>query len=498
MDRVAPEDRREDRAELLAHHYVEAVELARSAGIDISELEPKAATALREAGMRAFAIGAFPTAVRALRAAEGWSADGLDARALRVLGKALLFTEQRGHDELREAFDRELAAGARAEAAVAAIDLALAIWQRGDGRGTAEWTTRSLELVDGAPPSLEHAHVLAQAARLEMLAGRGEASIAAAARAIELASVCGAEAPRASALVTQATARANTGDYARAREDLEEAQVIAREHDPSEVGRVYVNLSSILLDLGELRDAIAMAREGLAYHQRSGMAGGTGGFIYGNLCEACFHTGAWDEAAAIATAELERARKAGGLYYEPMFRYVLAEMALLRDGDVENAVVVARQLVDAGSARGDDQAVYPTWSAAAWILVRTGHEAEAAALIGEVLERRRANPRGSGPAYWILLLSLALERLGRSGELAALDEPPGSHFLASALMLDSGRFVEAADLLHEIGAPQLEAEVRSLATREGAGDDRQLQRARELLQALGATARLRELDAARL
>jgi hypothetical protein len=73
-----PEDRREDRAELLAHHYLEAIELARSAGLDVSDIEPRAAAALREAGMRAFSIGAYPAAVRALRGAADRLPEGLD------------------------------------------------------------------------------------------------------------------------------------------------------------------------------------------------------------------------------------------------------------------------------------------------------------------------------------------------------------------------------------------------------------------------------------
>jgi hypothetical protein len=85
--------------------------------------------------------------------------------------------------------------------------------------------------------------------------------------------------------------------------------------------------------------------------------------------------------------------------------------------------------------------------------------------------------------------------------LAALDEQPGPRFLSAALEIDSGRFESAAETLRRIGALPLEAEARVLASRERheAGDDaggrEQLARARELLQALGARARLRDLDA---
>ena len=113
----------------------------------------------------------------------------------------------------------------------------------------------------------------------------------------------------------------------------------------------------------------------------------------------------------------------------------------------------------------------------------------------DFLVRRRANPRGVMPGYWMVYLALACESVGggRSGALASLDERPGPRFLEAALEIDAGRFEEAAAILREIGAPQFEAEALVLAARGGDGDV--LGRARELLERLGATARLRELDA---
>ena len=488
-----PDDRREDRAELLAHHYVQAIELARSAGLDAGELQPAAVAALRESGVRAYSVGAFPAAVRALRAAAAWSEDGLDPRALRILGKALVFTEQAGDAELQQAFDGLVASGTRAEAAVAAVDLAHACWQHGDGSATTEWAARSLELVENEPPSHEQAHVLAQIARFEMLAGRQERSIVTGDRAIELATRIDAHAPRASALITRATARANAGDYENVPEDLEEARRLALEHDPGEASRAYINLSSILLDLGDIRRSTSVALEGLAHVERVGMAGGSGGYVAGNLCECCFLAGAWDEAAALARAELERASKVGGLYYEPFFHFILSELDLVRDGRVDNAVATARGNVELGYARGDDQAVLPSLSMAAWTIARAGDAREACALLDELVARRTANPRGVMTGYWITFASLALELVGRSGALASLDEPAGSHFLAAALQIDTGRFEEAAATFRAIGAPQLEAEALVLSARD-LGDEGPLERARELLRDLDAAARLREIE----
>ena len=135
------------------------------------------------------------------------------------------------------------------------------------------------------------------------------------------------------------------------------------------------------------------------------------------------------------------------------------------------------------------------------MLVRAGEESEPAALLDELLERWRANPHGGRPGWWTTHAALALEWIGRSGALADLGMYSGSHFVEAALAIDIGRLVDAAETLKAVGAPQLEAETRIAAARSlrDDGDEdgaaRQLDHARALLERLGATARLRELEA---
>ena len=73
--------RPEDHAEMLAHHYLTALELDRAAGVEAGDLATRARFRLREAGDRAYALSAFPAARRFYSAAvELWPADD-DARA---------------------------------------------------------------------------------------------------------------------------------------------------------------------------------------------------------------------------------------------------------------------------------------------------------------------------------------------------------------------------------------------------------------------------------
>ena len=103
--------------------------------------------------------------------------------------------------------------------------------------------------------------------------------------------------------------------------------------------------------------------------------------------------------------------------------------------------------------------------------------------------------------FWTTVCALALERLGRAGELLVLPEPEGSRFYAAAREIDASAFAAAAEILREIGARPYEAEARLLAAREAAAagdvaaESLHAERARELLRQLGARARLAELDA---
>ena len=69
--------RPEDHAEMLVHHYLEAIALRRAAGDEPSaELADRARLAARDAGDRALALGAFPAAGRFFESAlELWPAD---------------------------------------------------------------------------------------------------------------------------------------------------------------------------------------------------------------------------------------------------------------------------------------------------------------------------------------------------------------------------------------------------------------------------------------
>ena len=87
--------RPDDHAEMLAHHYLAALELARAAHQDTTGLAARARPALQRAGDHALALNAYPSAARLYRAALAlWPQDAREQRAglLRLLGTVLYET----------------------------------------------------------------------------------------------------------------------------------------------------------------------------------------------------------------------------------------------------------------------------------------------------------------------------------------------------------------------------------------------------------------------
>ena len=124
--------RPEDHAEMVAHHYLNALELARAAGQDVGALAGPAQVALSEAGDRAASLNALAQAEHyyseALALTDG---DGRGELLFR-LGRVRYGRHYGGVEELQEAQDSLLAAGKNDEAAEAALMLADIAWNAGN------------------------------------------------------------------------------------------------------------------------------------------------------------------------------------------------------------------------------------------------------------------------------------------------------------------------------------------------------------------------------
>ncbi|HSL64546.1 MAG TPA: AAA family ATPase, partial [Gaiellaceae bacterium] len=246
IESLSPE-RAADRADLLAHHYLAAVEYARASGQDAGPLEAPARAALAAAGERALTLNAFPAAERYFRAAlELWPEDD-DARAnaLFGLGRALHAIDESGEEELEAARAMFTARGEIESAAEAEIALALLAWHRGTVARTLEHVDRAATLVEDQPPSPGKAHALAAVSRYRMLGNRNVEAIAAGREALAMAEQLGLRELTAHALNNIGTARVAAGDD-RGIADLERSIEIAEEIGSIEASRGYINLASVI------------------------------------------------------------------------------------------------------------------------------------------------------------------------------------------------------------------------------------------------------------
>ena len=131
--------RSEDAAELLAHHYSNALEYGRAAGRDVSEVIRRARVALRDAGRRAVALNSFVNAARFFEAAvELTPEDDPDwPRLVLEQAEASVYVDISSDRRLRSA--REvLLAGDVHDAARAEVVLGEYRWLRGDQAGSNE------------------------------------------------------------------------------------------------------------------------------------------------------------------------------------------------------------------------------------------------------------------------------------------------------------------------------------------------------------------------
>src|SRR5262249_46968409 len=185
--------RPEDHAETLAHHYVLALELARSSGQAVDEFSERARLALREAGDRATALNAFDAAARSYASSlELWPAEDEERPHLLLsYGTALAFGREAGETELAEAARGLVELGQRELAAQAEILLADNRWRAGERDAAYAHLDRAVKLVEDVPSSATKARVLSEVSRYDMLSDRAEAATKVGREALDMATELG-------------------------------------------------------------------------------------------------------------------------------------------------------------------------------------------------------------------------------------------------------------------------------------------------------------------
>ncbi|HEX2024785.1 MAG TPA: adenylate/guanylate cyclase domain-containing protein [Actinomycetota bacterium] len=499
ISRLAP-DRAEDRSEMLAHHYLSALEFARASGQDIAGMEEPARLALRTAGDRAFALNAFRAAASFFHAAADLWPETDPERGLVLLryGRSLWLSAVAGEDVLTRARVALLASGYKDAAAEAEIMLGDAIWQQGRRDEAFHHFSRARSLVEDRPPTPSTAWVLAHVSRFMMLAAQHDEAIRLGRQALAMAEDLELPDLRAHALNNIGTTRTASGDRGGIA-DLEASISIAEDaNSPYDISRGYLNLASVTFMLGDLRRAGHLHAKGLQVAERYGLGEGIR-WLRAERAFDLYYEGRWEEALREAQDFIEVTAAEQPHYMEQQCRLVRAAILMAR-GESERATTDSAWAVEASRRAKDPQAVYPAFGEHARMLHLAGRAAEAEAVIAELLAIVAAEGRDLTWSAWFLPVAHAAvpERVPELLSLADKAVPTP--------WIDAGRAVlqrdlaSAADTLGSMGARPEEAFARLRAGQRMVAEGRtneaeaQLTRALDFYRAVEGTAFAREAE----
>ena len=462
--------RPEDHAEMLAHHYLSALEYAPAARRGEPGLAYRARLALRAAGDRALALASYAPASRFYGAAlELWPEDDPDRAWLLVqAGRAKQGTDETGIGLLERGFEELRGRGDADGAAEVAVEIGRAFWFRGERDAAYRYTDRALELAGGRVGSRAGASARVARAAFHMIASELPEAIRLAREAIPLVDALGIDRIRARARDVLGSARGLSGDVGGI-SDLEQAIAIAREGNAFfELMIAEHNLRMVQVFLGQLGPAHetleAFRRDvesyGAAVNRRVlRVADAYLGLLHGR----------WDETAIVLDALIAEG-EAGIAYYLESTCHALRGWIELGRGDLEGAAADSEAAV--GRARGakDPQILTPALVLRGILLVAQGRQQEADESASEVLALGGQLLPGllqETPAVTPIEFVWLLRDLGREAELLSiLESAPSTRWVEAARAIARGDLQEAVEVVARIGAPSVEAYTQLRAAQE--------------------------------
>jgi len=379
----------EDLADVLAHHYATALELARAAGEDeqAAQLEAPARRFLSLAGERALGLDT-DAALASLEQALALAPEGHPDRAaaLARFGEAALHAGRyaEAKDALEEAVSAFRQASDPAAAAPAMGQLSLVLSHLGDARW-AEVPLEALALLEPLSPGPELVSALSEAAVVENLLGRYEAGLGHAERALSLAEQLGLPRP-ARALGFRAMARTNLGDGG-GLDDYQEAITLATQAGQGRVvTSLHNNLSIALWTHEGTASSLETTQAGLAFAEARGLTE-MANFLALNSIDLLVESGELDEALELAGKLAQRPEVKEDVQLVLGLEAQQARIGALRGNEATTADKLDWLVTTARSTKNMEFTVQ-CLGAAALVHARLGRNEAAAALLAEI----EANP----------------------------------------------------------------------------------------------------------
>ena len=439
--------RPEDHAEMLAHHWSSALELAKATGDEVRELETRTLVALRDAGARAFALNAFAAAEQYYTDAISLSRPGDRQHALLLFKRAHAIFEQgdeRCEPALEEARDALLASGDRETAGEAESILLVALWYQGRRDLVEAHLTRAEELVSDVGISAAKARVLTQSARVRMLADDHDHAIRVGREAFAIAQELALPELQAHALCTIGSAKFYVDRGGQS--EMQRALELARDANSPEIVNILGNLAEQAWLSGDVARGHELRLEAEELARRLGNETQVR-FIRTDATSELLEFGEWsdgEKALDVLIAEYESSPQ----YSEPLARTWRAELRLAR-GDLEGALEDGLRALARAREIEDLQVLVPALVAVARITALGGRDDEARPLATEALGLMHTNLAFS---VSVGRLAVVADQLGVRSEARELVElAPDSPWKRSALAALDGDFRQAARDLRRDG-----------------------------------------------
>src|SRR3954471_7124393 len=466
--------RPDDQAELLAHHYKQALDLSRAAGADDDpQLVRRASESLRAAGERAMSLSAFEAAAAFLDDALELTPTGAPSRPglLLLRARTLMVTGGARPELLTEAIEGFRANGDAEGVAAASSVAARLAWFAGDRAECDRFIAEALEAVADHPRSTARAEALAHKSGFLVLGGHYEDSISVGEEALPLVEALDMKDQLARLPIVVGTARCCRGDTAGLAEIEAGIAIAEADGNVDMVVAGHDNLSSELHFLGRLDDARRIWQSGFELSKRYGLGRSL------RSAEAVragweYVDGRWPDAACISD-ELIAAAEAGRADYTDAMMYALRAWICLARGDEAGADRDSSQA--AALARASDlqaqAAGYPIRAAVAIALGRRDEADE----LGDALLATGSTivPGFCSPFPTLADLAWVFVDLDRADEFVAriVDATPiEGGWREAARAIASGEPARAAETIAALGHPAAAAYARYRAGDPGADE----------------------------
>jgi len=474
-------DRSEDRAEMLAHHYLEALELVRVTGGDESTLREPALKALTEAGERALALHAPAAAADFFEQALELTADddpGLAALLFTYVNTKWILGEAAG-ELTQRAHDVALASGQPELAAEALTIVAQQHWVRGEIDPATQLARDAFALVADAPASRTKAFVQVALANRLWISGQEDEGLALAQEGLAEAEALGAEDVAANALRAIGTIRASRGDEG-GLADLERSVELAEKlSDPLLMHLGMNNLANMHWHFGRIAEGARQLRSDRENQERFGLTpeSSTMRWIQGEEVMLLELSGAWKESLRAARKFVAELGDASHYLVCPVL--VMSTSVLMAQGDVRAALADSQHAFELAREIKDPQALHTALEVRARALLLDGQRREAEDLVGEFLALTpQLNEWFFKDLPWLLF---DLDREAEYLEQARTVSP--TPWLEAGIAIAERDFATAAAIYERIGAKGSEAIARLHAAEALAAAGRRAQADAELAKA---------------